>query len=66
VYTADVKPVVQPGLTTGWTKSGCSFSMVERTVAVRSTRLSNRFEQVWQPVVSCKRGFTNSSLVKKD
>jgi len=36
-----VKPVVQPGLTTGWTISGCSFNPVERTVAVRSIRLSN-------------------------
>jgi len=36
-----VKPVVQPG-TTGWTNCGCSFNTVERTVAVRSTRLSNR------------------------
>ena len=36
-----VKPVVQPGLTTGWTNSGCSFNMVERTLVVRSTRLSN-------------------------
>jgi len=32
---AVVNPVVQPGLTTG---------PVERTVAVRSTRLSNRFD----------------------
>ena len=30
-----VKPVVQPGLTTGWTNSGCSFM---------SNRLSNRFD----------------------
>ena len=39
-----VKSVVQPGLTTGWTNSGCLFNLVERTVAVRSTRLSNRFD----------------------
>ena len=37
-----VKPIVQPGLTTDWTNSGCSFNTVERTVAVRSARLSNR------------------------
>jgi len=43
-----VKTVVKPGLTP-----------VERTVAVRSTRLSNPVvKPVWQPVVSRKRGMT--------
>jgi len=41
---------------------------VERTVAVRSTRLSNRLSPVvqpcWQPVVSCKRGIIISWLLK--
>ena len=37
-----VKPVVQRGLTTGWTNRDCSFNTVEWTVAVRSTRLSHR------------------------
>jgi len=50
--TVFVKPVVQRGLTTGWTNS-----------AVHSTRLSNRLSNpfdnrsVWQPVVSCITGF---------
>jgi len=39
-----VKQVVQAGLTTGWTNSGCSFNMVVKLV--------------WQPVVSCKRGIS--------
>jgi len=42
VWQMAVPFVVQPGLTTGWTNSGCLFNTVERTVAVRSTRLSNR------------------------
>jgi len=63
-----VNPVVQPGLTTGWTNNGCSLNTVEWTVAVRSTRLSNRLyvkpvvEPVWQPVVSCKRGIRSRAL----
>ena len=40
VYT--IQPVVQPGLTTGWTNT-CSFNTVVKPVC--------------QPVVSCKRGF---------
>jgi len=64
-----VKTVVQPGLTTGWTNSGCSYNRL----------MSNRLQPVWQPVwqpveclftryarwqpiwqlaVSCKRGVT--------
>ena len=46
-----VKPVVQPGLTTGWTNSGCSFNPVERTVAVHSTRLSNRLSGYYECTV---------------
>jgi len=44
VYT--IQPVVQPGLATDWTNSGCSFNTVVKTVV--------------QPVVSCKWDITQS------
>jgi len=44
-----VIPVVQRGLTTGWTNSGCSFNTVVKPV----------WQPDWQPVVLCKRGITS-------
>jgi len=50
-YIRDDKLVVQPGLITGWSNSGCLFNPVERTAAVPSTRLSNRFDNwLWRGI----------------
>ena len=46
-----VKPVVQPGFTTSWTKSGCSFNTVVKPVV----------KLVWQPAVSCIQTFNRLS-----
>jgi len=57
-----VKPVVQPGLTTGWTNSG---RLNEQWLLIQhgcQTGCQIRLVQpVWQPVVSCTRGFTRQS-----
>jgi len=65
--TVFVKPVVQPGLTTGWMNS-CSFNTVVKPVwqpiwqpvgcmFTRYSRLSIRL-----PVVSCKRGISSKYI----
>ena len=47
MYT-NIQPVVQPGLTNGWTNRGCSFNTVVKPVVkpVCTTVFDNR---VWQP-----------------